>query len=152
MRWRRFLHRAHADADYVCEHQSFLEMETEENIARGMSREAARRAACLKFGNPAVIREEVYDMNSIRFLETLARDLRYAGRVLKAAPTFTLVSLATLAVGIGATAAIFTVVNGVILRPLPYRDPDRLVTAWETNPSFNFSGRPPGCFGFSPGN
>jgi predicted permease len=152
MRWRRFFHRARADEDCAREFHSFLEIETEENMARGMSPEAARRAAYLKFGNPAAIREEVYEMHSIRFLETLGRDLRYAGRILKAAPTFTLVSLATLAVGIGATTAIFTVVNGVILRPLPYRDPARLVTAWETNPSFNFAGRPPGCFGFSPGN
>jgi predicted permease len=152
MSWRRFFRRARADSDHAREFRSFLEIETDENIARGMPPEAARRAAHLKFGNPTAIREEVYEMNSIRFLETLGRDIRYAVRVLKASPTFTLVSLLTLALGIGATTAIFTVVNGVILRPLPYPDPDRLITAWETNPSYNLPGHPPGSISFSPGN
>src|SRR6266567_2042466 len=150
--WRRFFHRTRADSDHAREFQSFLEIETDENIARGMSPEAARRAACLKLGNPTAIREEVYEMNSIRLLETLGRDVRYACRVFNAAPTFTLVSLVTLALGIGATTAIFTVVNGVVLRPLPYPHPDRLVTAWETNPSFNWPGKPAGSISFSPGN
>jgi len=152
MRWRRFFHRTHRDRDHAREFQAFLDLETDDNIARGMSRESARRAAHLKFGSPTQIREEVYEMNGIAFLETLGRDIRYAARVLKAAPTFTLVSLATLALGVGATTAIFTVVNGVILQPLPYPHSDRLVTAWETNPSYNLPGHPPGSVSFSPGN
>ena len=91
MRWRRFFHRTHRDSDHAREFQAFLELETDENIASGMSPEAARRAAHLKFGNPTAIREEVYEMNSLGFLETLGRDIRYAGRVLKAVPTFTMV-------------------------------------------------------------
>ncbi|SPE41507.1 conserved membrane hypothetical protein [Candidatus Sulfopaludibacter sp. SbA3] len=152
MCWRQFFHRKKADADHAREFQSYLDIETGDNIARGMSPQAARRAAHLKFGNLTAIREEAYQMNSLGFLETLARDIRYAGRVLKAAPTFTFVTLLTLAIGIGATTAIFTIVNAVILQPLPYPHPDRLVTAWETNSAYNLPGHPPGCISFSPGN
>jgi predicted permease len=151
MSWKRFFHRTRADQDHAQEFQAFLELETEENIARGMTPEEARRAAHLKFGNATSLREEVYEGNSIGFLETLGRDVRYAIRTLKAKPAFTIVSLLTLALGIGATTAIFTVVNGVILRPLPYPDPDRLVTLWETNPNYNWPGCA-GCIRFSPGN
>ena len=152
MSWRRFFHRARRDADHAQEFESFIEIETAENIARGMTEEEARRAARLKFGNPTALREEVYEMNHIPFFETLARDLRYAVRVLIASPTYSLVSLLTLALGIGATTAIFTVVNAVILRPLPFADPERLITAWETNPAYKLPGRPPGTVSFSPGN
>ena len=152
MRWRRFFHRTRDDADHASEFQSFLEAEIDDTLARGMSPEAARRTAHLKFGNPTALREQVYDMHGIGFLETLFRDTRHALRVLKGAPTFTAVSLLTLALGIGATTAIFTLVSGVILRPLPYPDPSRLLTVWETNPSHNLAGLPPGCIAFSPGN
>ncbi|HTS25294.1 MAG TPA: ABC transporter permease [Bryobacteraceae bacterium] len=152
MGFRRFFHRTRADADHVREFQSFLEIETDENLARGMSPQAARRAAHLKFGNPTAFREEVYEMNSIQFIEALSRDVRYALRALKAAPTFTAVSLLTLALGIGATTAIFTVIDHVILQPLPYPAAGRLVTAWETNPTSHLPGKPPGSVGFSPGN
>ena len=152
MRWRRFFHRTRDDADHASEFQSFLEAEIDDNLARGMSPEAARRTAHLKFGNPTALREQVYDMHGIGFLEALFRDTCHALRVLKGAPTFTAVSLLTLALGIGATTAIFTLVSGVILRPLPYPDPSRLLTVWETNPSHNLAGLPPGCIAFSPGN
>ena len=135
MLWRNLFRRSHRDLDHAREFQSFREMETEENLDRGMSPEAARRAAHLKFENQTAIREQAFGMNSIGFLETLGRDIWYACRTLKAAPAFTVVSLLTLVLGIGATAAIFTVVNGVILRPLPFPAADRLVTIWETNPS-----------------
>src|ERR1051325_9405263 len=140
------------ESEHAAEAEFFLRQETEENIARGMLPDEARRAAILKYGNSTALREEVYQMRRIRLLDTVGRDLHYAARVLKGAPTFSLVSLTTLALGIGATTAIFTVVNGVILQPLPFRDPSRLVTIWETNPSYNLPGRPPGTISFSPGN
>jgi len=152
MSLRRFFHRTRRDADHAQEFESFVEMETAENVARGMTEEEARRAARMKFGNPTSLREKVFEMNRIPFFETLARDLRYAARVLIASPTYTLVSLLTLALGIGATTAIFTVVNAVILRPLPFPDPERLVTAWETNAAYKLPGHPPGTVSFSPGN
>ncbi len=152
MNLRRFFHRTRADQDHAREFQSHLEMETADNIARGMSPDEALRAAQRKFGNATVLREHVYQNNSLPVVEAVARDVRYAIRVLLASRTFTLVSLLTLTLGMGAAAAIFTVVNSVILRPLPYPKPERLVTVWETNPSYHLPGQPPETVSFSPGN
>jgi putative ABC transport system permease protein len=90
-------------------------------------------------------------MDRIAVLDTLIRNVRYAVRALRRSPAFTLVSLATLALGIGATTAMVTVVNSVVLRPLPYFEPQRLVTLWESNARYHFPGCPPGAFRFSPG-
>jgi predicted permease len=134
--WRRFFRRAHWDRDRAAELRSYIEIETDENIARGMSPEAARRAAHLKLGNTVRIREEIYRMNTISPLDTLARDLRLALRGMRRRPGFTLAVVLTLALGIGANTAIFGVVNGVLLKPLPYPDGGELVSIKHTAPGF----------------
>jgi putative ABC transport system permease protein len=133
MTWRRFLHRRSDDRDHAEEFRAHLEIEIEENIARGMPHDEARRAAHRKFGSATLLREEVYTMNSIGLLETLARDLRYSARALLRNPGFTIAAILCLSLGIGATTAIFSVVDAVLLRPLPYAQASRLIRLYTTN-------------------
>jgi predicted permease len=127
MSWLRFFRRAHWDRDRAEELRSYLEIETDENVARGMSPEAARRAAHIKLGNTVRIREEIYRMNTISPLDTFGRDLRLALRGIRRRPGFTLAVVLTLALGIGANTAIFGVVDGVLLKSLAYPDAEELV-------------------------
>src|SRR5215470_16726983 len=111
-----------------------LEMKAEENAEAGVSPEEARYAAQRQFGNQTLLREVSRDMWSFRMLETIARDLRYALRMMVKNPGFTAMTVFTLMLGIGACTAVFSVVNAVMLRPLPYRDQDRLCVIWKSVP------------------
>jgi putative ABC transport system permease protein len=134
MDWRRFFRRAHLDREITRDLEFYIETETADNIARGMSASDARAAAHRKLGNPTFLREEVFRMNSAGFLETIWQDVRYAWRVLRKSPVFTATAIVSLALGIGGITAVFTVVRGVLLKPLPYKDPARLVKVAISDP------------------
>jgi predicted permease len=126
-RWRRYFERNARDADLSQEIAHHIAQETDDNIARGMSTDEARLSAIRKFGNRRTIRETVYEMNSIGWLEVIGRDLRYAFRQLRLHPGFAASAIISLALGIGANTAIFTLVDQILLRMLPVHNPSELV-------------------------
>ncbi len=129
--------KARRDRDLAAELEAHVQMRADDAVARGMSPEQARREALQRLGGLEQTKERARDRRGIPFLEIAAQDVRFGLRTLRRNPVFTAVAVATLALGIGANTALFSVVNGVLLNPLPYPDADRLVTLHESKPNFD---------------
>ena len=129
--WQNVRLQKKRDEDLARELRSDLELEEEEQREGGISEEEARCAALRAFGNPTLIREQTLAVWSWNWLESLVRDLRFSLRTLRRTPGFTVIAILVMALGIGANVALFTVVRGVLLKPLPFHDPGGLVMLYE---------------------
>src|SRR5512138_997159 len=127
---RRLFHGDAADRDLQDEVDHYLELSVREKVRRGMSPADAERAARIQFGGVEAVKDQLRASGWESAVDTLWRDVRYATRGMRRNPGFTAVACITLALGVGATTAMFSVVNAVMLRPLPYHDARRLVQIW----------------------
>ncbi len=127
MGWKRYFDRKRRDDDFASELEAYVAHEVDNNIARGMDSQRARDAALRKLGNRTLLQEEIYKMNSLGFVENIWQDLRYGARMLRTNPGFTAVAVLSLALGIGANAALFQLIDAVLLKSLPVKAPEQLV-------------------------
>lgn len=133
MIFQRLFHRHRRDRDLASEIAAHMNEERAENLARGLSPDEAERRAHIKFGSARRVHEDLWQQNSVAAFENLTRDLRYTIRTLARTPGFTLTAILVMALGIGATTALFTVVRSVLLNPLPYPNSSRLVSLYESD-------------------
>jgi hypothetical protein len=147
MGWTRFFRRGRRDDERARELEAHLAIETDENVALGMSQVEARDAARRKLGNMTSIREEIYQMNTMTLLDGAWRDLRYGARLLRLNPVFAFVAILSLALGVGANTAIFQLLDAVRLRTLPVKNADELAEVRIAGPvggrTGQFNGRRP---------
>jgi putative ABC transport system permease protein len=139
-RLRGFVAPGAAERDFREELASHLELATEDNVRRGLTREEAERAARVRLGGQAALRETNREERGLPLVETFQQDARFAARLLRRSPGFTVVVLLTLALGIGANTALFGVVDAVLLKPLPYVRPDRLFNLFQVQPQQGVKG------------
>src|SRR5919112_1952559 len=134
--WRRLralLRRDSLDGELDAELRYHLERQVAEYVSEGLTQEEARLAALRDFGGVTQSRERCREARGVRPVEDLRQDLVYGLRVLRRNPVFSLVAVVTLALGIGANTALFSITNAVVFRPLPFAEPERLVSLWESS-------------------
>jgi putative ABC transport system permease protein len=134
---RNLLRRDCVERELSDEIDGFVDLMIEEKVAQGMSPDEARRAARLEIGRVEHMKDTVRDVRVGVWLDALRKDVRFGVRTLRRRPGFTAVAVVTLGVGMGATTAIFSLVDSVLLKPLPFHEPDRLALVWEVRPRFN---------------
>lgn len=138
--WCNLFHKDQVDQEFSEEIRAFLDLSTEAKIRQGLTPQEARRNALLELGGVDQVEEKVREVRMGQFIETAWRDVRLGVRTLVHSPIFTAVTVLSLALGIGANTAIFSVVNGLLLRPLSYPESERLVDVWHTPPQQSFPG------------
>lgn len=138
--WRNLFHKDQVDREFTEEIQSYLDLLTDTKIKQGLSPREAKREALIEVGGVDQVQERVREIRMGQFIETAWRDVRVGVRALVHSPVFTIATVLSLALGIGANTAIFSVVNGLLLRPLPYPESERIVDVWHTPPQQSFPG------------